>query len=164
MAEIVFIGIGTNIGDKKENIQRALNFMRTITSLTMIRVAPIYRSQPVGYMDQDWFLNTVAELKTWLLPHDLLKTLLDIENEMGRKRAIRWGPRVIDLDILLYGDLYVRSPDLEIPHPLMNKRAFVVVPLADLRPDLTLPGGVAAAQLAVELMKEQPVEKVGSLF
>ena len=164
MAETVFIGIGSNVGEKKENIQRALNFLRRKAGLAMIGVAPIYRSQPVGYMDQDWFLNTVAEFKTGLLPHDLLKTLLDIENEMGRKRIIRWGPRVIDLDILLYGGLNVKSPDLEIPHPLMNKRAFVVVPLADLRPELMLPGGVAAVRLAVELLKDQPVEKAGRLF
>lgn len=159
LAPTVFIGLGSNMGQKEENIQRALELLGKGGQISVAGVAPLYRTGPVGYLDQDWFLNTVAELETGLSPHDLLKLLMDIENLMGRERTIRWGPRVIDLDILLYSDKAVNTPELEIPHPRLTERAFVMVPLADLCPDLVLPGGRRAADLAADLAKSQNVER-----
>ena len=159
MSERAFIGLGSNLGRKEENIMRALDLLAGDRRLSLVGVAPLYRTGPVGYPDQDWFLNTVAELETGLPPHDLLKILMDIENLMGRERTIRWGPRVIDLDILLYGGRLVRSPELEIPHPRLEERAFAVVPLAFLHPDMVLPGGRKAADLADELSKVQNIER-----
>lgn len=126
--------------------------------ISISAVAPLYRTDPVGYTDQDWFLNTVALLETGLSPGELLGVLMEAENKMGRERAIRWGPRVIDLDILLYGELTINWPDLQIPHPRLEERAFVVVPLADLYPDMLLPGGRAASDLAAQLSKAQRIE------
>lgn len=159
MAERAFIGLGSNLGRKEENIRRALDLLAGDGRISLVAVAPLYRTGPVGYLDQDWFLNTVAELETGLPPHDLLKLLMDIENRMGRERTVRWGPRVIDLDILLYGGRSVSMPDLEIPHPRLEERAFAVVPLAFLHPGMVLPGGRKAADLAAELAKGQSIER-----
>ena len=159
MAERVFIGIGSNLGSKEENITQALELLKADGRSLVAAVASLYRTDPVGYTDQDWFLNTVAVLETDLSPGDLLGFLLETENKIGRERTIHWGPRVIDLDILLYGNLTITSTDLQIPHPRLEERAFVVVPLAELFPDLTLPGGSAASNLAAQLSKNQRVEK-----
>jgi len=159
LAERVFIGIGSNLGRKEENIRRALELLEGDGRISISAVAPLYRTDPVGYTDQDWFLNTVALLETRLSPSELLGVLMEAENKMGRERAIRWGPRVIDLDILLYGELTINWPDLQIPHPRLEERAFVVVPLADLLPDLRLPGGRTAAELAADLSRLQRVER-----
>ncbi|MCL6479767.1 MAG: 2-amino-4-hydroxy-6-hydroxymethyldihydropteridine diphosphokinase [Peptococcaceae bacterium] len=159
MAERVLIGIGSNVGRKEENIRRALELLAADGRLSPAGVAPLYRTDPVGYREQDWFLNTVAEYETDLSPRELLEVLMRVENEMGRRRTVRWGPRVIDLDILLYGNVTVNWPDLQIPHPRMVERAFVVAPLADLHPDMPLPGGRRAAELAAELSQAQKVER-----
>jgi len=158
--ETAFVGLGTNMGDKRANIKKAIAVLGGMKTVHIAGVAPVYRTAPVGYTAQDWFLNTVVKVETYLSPRELLAKLLGIEEKMGRKRTIRWGPRVIDLDLLLYGDRVVKEKDLVVPHPRLTERAFVVVPLADLAPDLILPGGKRAAQLAADLMKEQQVEKV----
>lgn len=163
VGETVFIGIGSNLGPKEENIRRALDLMAGESGVSLIGVAPLYKTSPVGYQDQDWFLNTVAEIETVLPPRDLLAALLRIESGMGRRRAVRWGPRVIDLDILLYGDEVIKTPELEIPHPRLEERAFVVVPLSRLHPDMILPGGRTAADLAALLSGSQHVERYTSL-
>ncbi|RJQ30015.1 MAG: 2-amino-4-hydroxy-6-hydroxymethyldihydropteridine diphosphokinase [Peptococcaceae bacterium] len=155
----VFIGIGSNSGDKEANIGKALKLLGETPGVTVHRVAPLYRTEPVGYIEQDWFLNTVAEVSTVLSPRELLDALLGIEKSLGRVRTVRWGPRPVDLDIILYGNGNINEPDLVIPHPGMCERAFVVAPLADLVPDLVLPGGKKAADLAAFLRKEQPIER-----
>lgn len=147
------------MGRKEENISRAVEYLKEHRNIRVARVAPLYRTDPVGYTEQDWFLNTVAELETGLSPHELLGVLMDTENKMGRERTIRWGPRVIDLDILLYGDLVINTHDLQVPHPRMEERAFVVVPLSDLCPDIRLPGGGTAGGLALDLSRRQRVER-----
>lgn len=159
MAVKVYIGIGSNMGDKEDNIREALGLLERDGRVSALEIAPLYKTDPVGYADQDWFLNTVAAVKTDLSPRELLGLLMGIERQMGRERTIRWGPRVIDLDILLYGDAVVNTPDLQIPHPRIVERAFVAVPLADLDPDILLPGGKTAASLAVDLLKTQRVER-----
>lgn len=111
-------------------------------------VSSLYGTSPVGVEDQPDFLNAVIEVETALSPDELLDLCASIEREMGRERTIRWGPRVIDMDILLYDDLALDSEGLTIPHPRMMERAFVLVPLAEIAPDVGLPGGVSAAEAA----------------
>jgi 2-amino-4-hydroxy-6-hydroxymethyldihydropteridine diphosphokinase len=111
----------------------------------------------VGDTDQDWFLNTVAEVKTSISPLELLKALLAIENQLGRVRTRRWGPRNIDLDLLLYGSTTMDTAELTLPHPRMTERAFVMVPLADLNPVLMMPGNITASQLAESLRNAQQI-------
>lgn len=151
------------MGRKKENIRQALELLAGESGISLVRVAPLYKTDPVGCQEQDWFLNTVAEIETGLPPRELLAALMRIESRLGRRRTVRWGPRVIDLDILLYGETAVCDPDLEIPHPRLEERAFVVVPLARLHPDMILPGGRTAAELAVILAGTQNVENYISL-
>lgn len=159
---ICYLGLGSNLGDKEKNLRTALLCLDRQQSVRVKRVAPFYLTAPVGFERQDWFLNTVAEVETGLSPRRLLAVLSGIEEKMGRVREIRWGPRVIDLDILLYGDAVVNEPDLVIPHPEMKKRAFVLVPLADLVPGLFLPGGGTVAELARRLQKTQAVIRAGA--
>jgi len=129
---IAYIGLGSNIGNKSENILHALNLLNQNHDIKIIKISSFYETEPIGYEDQDWFINAVAELETYISPKRLLGILLGIEQEMGRKREIKWGPRIIDLDLLLYNELCLNKPDLIIPHPRMHERAFVLVPLAEI--------------------------------
>ncbi|BAF58387.1 MAG: 2-amino-4-hydroxy-6-hydroxymethyldihydropteridine diphosphokinase [Pelotomaculum sp.] len=157
MLRTAYIGLGSNMGDKKANIERALEMLKASAGVRVKRVASLYRTAPLGYTRQDWFLNTVAEVETGLGPHELLALLLDIERRLGRVRTVRWGPRLIDLDLLVYGDEEIDTPALTVPHPRMGERAFVMVPLAELVPDLTVPGRGRAAELAEKLAGEQKI-------
>jgi 2-amino-4-hydroxy-6-hydroxymethyldihydropteridine diphosphokinase len=129
----VYLSLGSNIGDREANLRAA------IERLPVLRVSPVYETEPVDYTDQPWFLNQVAEIETDLPPRDLLKLTSRIEHDLGRVRAVPKGPRTIDIDILLYGDLGLKTPDLQIPHPRMADRRFVLAPLADLAPDIQHP-------------------------
>lgn len=155
-----FIGIGSNLGDKQFNLETAVSLLDKEKNIDVKRMASIYRTAPLDYLDQDWFLNTVVETETTLLPRELLAVLLSIEEQMGRVRGMRWGPRLIDLDLLLYGNAIINEHDLIIPHPRMTQRAFVMVPLAELAPDLYLNGYGKASQLSVELSRSQNVQKI----
>jgi 2-amino-4-hydroxy-6-hydroxymethyldihydropteridine diphosphokinase len=136
---IVYIGIGSNIGDRIVNIQQALDILKKSRQVDIISVSSFYETEPEGYEDQDWFLNAAAGVKTDLLPNELLDLLKGIEQALCRKESIRWGPRVIDLDILLYDQLCVESPKLTIPHPRMHERKFVLEPLAEIGVDVVHP-------------------------
>ncbi|KJS15081.1 MAG: 2-amino-4-hydroxy-6-hydroxymethyldihydropteridine pyrophosphokinase [Peptococcaceae bacterium BRH_c4b] len=157
MKKIVYIGLGSNLGDKEENIRFALNMIAETPGVNISGVAPLYKTAPVGMEQQDWFLNTVVEVSTDLAPLELLHKLQEIENRMGRVRKVHWGPRIIDLDLLLYGDEAIDIPGLTVPHPMMGERAFVLVPLAHLNPDLVLPGWGGVAELAVEMSERQQI-------
>lgn len=133
-----FIGIGSNQGDRLFHFKQALKLLNDIQGVKITRVASLYETEPVGYLEQDTFLNTAAELETILPPHELLKVLLDTEAQLGRVRTIRWGPRNIDLDLLLYGFQSIRSEQLEVPHPRILERAFVLGPLLELNPTLRI--------------------------
>jgi len=124
------------------------------------RVAPLYRTAPLGIKDQPEFFNSVVEIKTTLEPRELLARLLAVEAALGRIRGERWGPRVVDLDLLLYEDVELSTPALTVPHPRLKERAFVVVPLARLAPGMLLPGGLTARELAARLKREQRIKKV----
>jgi len=154
---IAYIGLGSNIGERQQNITTALKLLHYPPTVQVLRVAPLYSTAPVGDTDQDWFLNTVAEVKTSISPLELLKALLAIENQLGRVRTRRWGPRNIDLDLLLYGSTTMDTAELTLPHPRMTERAFVMVPLADLNPVLMMPGNITASQLAESLRNAQQI-------
>jgi 2-amino-4-hydroxy-6-hydroxymethyldihydropteridine diphosphokinase len=134
----IYLALGSNLGDRLEFFQRTLDSIKSIAKLE--RVAPIYETEPWGITDQPRFLNTVAEAKTHLEPIELLMMIKTIEKTLGRKSTLRNGPRVIDMDILLYGSQQVSLPELEIPHPRLLERVFALAPLADLAPDLRPPG------------------------
>ena len=129
----VYLSLGSNVGDREANLRAA------IQRLDPLRVSPIYETEPVDYQDQAWFLNVVVEAETALFPRQLLARTQRIERELGRVRTVPKGPRTIDIDILLYGDVVMRTTELEIPHPRMTERRFVLQPLVDLTPDLRHP-------------------------
>ena len=136
----VFIGIGSNEGERLSNISRAAQALAQLPMTRLVQMAPIYETAPVGGPPQGDFLNTVVELDTAIAPRELLAYLKALETQFGRRPSdVRWGPRVIDLDILLYDQTVTSDPDLIIPHPLLHHRRFVLEPLADLAPALVHP-------------------------
>ena len=134
-----YIGFGSNIGDRLAYIQNAIDILSKTEGIILKEISSIYTTDPVGYEEQPQFLNGVAVIQTSLSPLSLLHTLKDIETAIGRKHRIRWGPREIDLDILIYEDVCVQTEKLVIPHPEMHLRGFVLVPLAEIAPDLMHP-------------------------
>lgn len=127
----VYLSLGSNIGDRGGNLARAVEALRA-RGVRVVRESSVYETEPVEMREQDWFLNSVVEVETEMRARELLEALLGIEREMGRERRVPKGPRVIDLDILLYGDEVVDDPGLQIPHPRMTERRFVLVPLAEI--------------------------------
>ena len=146
MENIAYLSLGSNMGDRKENIQKAIEALCSSGKVKLTNFSSIYETDPVGYTDQDPFLNMVIEVATTLSPWDLLNLCLEVERELGRKRIIRWGPRTIDLDILLYNNENIKTEHLKIPHPRMKERAFVLVPLAEIKPELILPDEISTVQ------------------
>jgi 2-amino-4-hydroxy-6-hydroxymethyldihydropteridine diphosphokinase len=136
--ETVYLALGTNLGKRTENLVKACAELKNFVQIE--RVSHIYETPPWGITDQPKFLNQVIKATTLLSPQDLLKAAKDIEVKLGRVPSEQYGPRLIDIDILVYGCHEVSSPDLTIPHPHLTERAFVMVPLAEIAPDLTLPG------------------------
>jgi len=134
----VYLALGSNIGDREANLRAAIQSIST-AGIPVLRESCIYETEPVGYTGQRWFLNMVVEAETALFPLQLLARTGKIERALGRVRTVPNGPRTIDIDILLYGDAVVRTPRLEIPHPRMHQRRFVLAPLADLAPGLRHP-------------------------
>jgi 2-amino-4-hydroxy-6-hydroxymethyldihydropteridine diphosphokinase len=141
-----YIGLGSNLGDREENLRRAL---ARLAELGPVRSSSFQETDPVGVTDQPRFLNAAAELETELAPRELLERLLAIERELGRdrKREQRWGPRLVDLDLLLYGDVVIDERGLTVPHPRLAERRFVLQPLNELDPHLSLPDGRAVREL-----------------
>ena len=149
-----YLGLGTNLGDRESNLRTALRELAGLPTIEIDAVSSIYETAAVGLTDQPDFLNLVVSVHTTLSPRDFLDALLHIENKMGRVRTIRWGPRVIDLDLLLYGDSRVEMPGLSVPHPRLQERSFVLMPLAEIAPELTLPGGqVTVKELTEKLLQ-----------
>ncbi len=139
MKHKIYLGLGSNVGDRRAYLEAGLAALPLAVSV--LRRSPIYETEPWGFADQEKFLNMVAEAETELSPQDLLKALKGIEAEVGRIPTFRNGPRQIDVDILLYNDLILDEDRLRVPHPALRDRAFVLVPLADLAPELRIPGG-----------------------
>ena len=155
----VYLALGSNIGDRESNLRAAIENMSS-TGIEVLRESPIYETEPVGYAAQRWFLNMVVEAETALFPMQLLTRIGKIERALGRVRTIANGPRTIDIDILLYGTAVVRTPRLEIPHPRMHERRFVLAPLADLAPDLRHP---VSRKPVRQMLNEAPPEAVKRL-
>ena len=145
-----YIGFGSNIGDRLAHIRNAIHALSQTEGITLQRVSSVYKTAPIGYTAQAEFLNGVAAIQTHLPPLSLLHTLKNIETAIGRQHRIRWGPREIDLDILIYGDLCLQTEELVIPHPEMHRRRFVLVPLAELAPDLVHPIFQETVQVLLE--------------
>jgi 2-amino-4-hydroxy-6-hydroxymethyldihydropteridine diphosphokinase len=141
-----WVGIGSNIGDRLDYVKRALESMAALPSTEIESVSSVYETVPVGAAGQQHFLNAVAELSTGIEPVELMRRLLAIENECGRVRTGVWGPRTLDLDLILYDDVEMESRELTLPHPRARGRAFVLVPLAELSPDLSFPGETASVR------------------
>jgi 2-amino-4-hydroxy-6-hydroxymethyldihydropteridine diphosphokinase len=141
-----FLALGSNLGDRLEHLRRAAGLLGDRGDVRFVRSSRVYETAPVGPPQPD-YLNAVIEVETTLGARDLLRACLDVEAAMGRVRAERWGPRVIDVDVLTFGDERIDEPDLVVPHPRMHERAFVLVPLLELTPDPMLPGGLRVADL-----------------
>ncbi len=131
---IAYIGLGSNIGDREYQLNRALELLKSAEKVEVTIVSSFYNTAPVGYEQQPDFLNAVVEIRTTLSADDLLELCSKIEKELKRERIIRWGPRTIDLDILLFGNSVINEKDLVIPHPRMHERKFVMEPLNEIAP------------------------------
>jgi 2-amino-4-hydroxy-6-hydroxymethyldihydropteridine diphosphokinase len=134
----IYLALGSNIGDRDANLGETLHRIAE-SAIQITKVSSFYETEPVDYLDQPWFLNAVAEAQTNLPPEKLLATLRQIESQMGSKKPFAKGPRLIDLDILLYGNETIDTPNLQIPHPRMLQRNFVLAPLAEIAPNLRHP-------------------------
>jgi 2-amino-4-hydroxy-6-hydroxymethyldihydropteridine diphosphokinase len=134
-AEIAYLGLGSNMGDRRKHIADAVDMLKNTDGVVVNAVSPLYETKPEGYTEQADFLNCAAEILTTLCPLDLLAACMRIEDALGRRRVMKWGPRTADLDILFYGDLITESEGLTLPHPLLHERIFVLLPLTDIAPD-----------------------------
>jgi 2-amino-4-hydroxy-6-hydroxymethyldihydropteridine diphosphokinase len=148
-----FLGLGSNLGDRLGNLRRAVELLRE-RGVRVLRSSRVYETDPVGGPEQPDYLNAVVEVEAERTARHLLETCLAIEEEMGRVRAERWGPRAIDLDLLTFGEEEIDEPGLQVPHPRMHERAFVLAPLLELTADPKLPGGrrIADLRLSPELL------------
>ena len=158
MTEIAYLSVGSNLGNREQNLEEAVR--RASTLGRVVAVSSFYETEPVEVTDQPWFLNCVLALETTAEPAQLMRELLGIEHEMGRQRLVKKGPRSIDIDILLFGDAVVNTPDLTIPHPEMTRRRFVLEPLAEIAPELLHPvSQKTVTRLLAELAPGQRVQK-----
>jgi 2-amino-4-hydroxy-6-hydroxymethyldihydropteridine diphosphokinase len=148
MEHKVFIGLGSNLENPHAQILQAMRELDTLPQVKVVQCSSLYRSAPVGYLDQPDFINAVAELNTALAPRDLLNALLALEQRCGRTREFLNSPRTLDLDVLLYDDLQHHEHGLTIPHPQMHLRAFVLLPLLEIAPECAIPGVGVVAELA----------------
>jgi 2-amino-4-hydroxy-6-hydroxymethyldihydropteridine diphosphokinase len=137
-----FVGLGSNLGDREGTLRAAVGRLRSLQATRVLRVSTLRNTEPVGYVDQPRFLNGVVELETGLPAHELLDAMLELERGFGRDRSASppRGPRTLDLDLLLYGSEEIAAPGLEVPHPRLHERRFVLEPLAELDPALEVPG------------------------
>jgi 2-amino-4-hydroxy-6-hydroxymethyldihydropteridine diphosphokinase len=134
---VVYLGLGSNLGKKEDQIQTAITLIRK--NCKVERVSPLYLTEPVGFSDQEWFLNCVVEIDTDIVPQELLTLLKSIERKLGRKKTVQNGPRCIDIDILFYNDQVIQTKNLVIPHPMLHERLFVLQPMMDLNPGFMHP-------------------------
>ena len=146
-----FVGIGSNLGDREAHVRSALELLAAEKEIKVLAVSELRETEPVGPVEQGPFVNGAVRLATELPPRQLLERLLAIEQRLGRVRKERFGPRTIDLDLLVYGDAVVDEPGLMVPHPRLHERRFALEPLADLAPDLVVPGSGPISALLAKL-------------
>lgn len=139
MENKAYIALGSNMGDRFGYLTQAIILLESHENIAVENTSSIYETDPVGFTDQDQFLNMAIQVRTSLGPMELLDTCLEIELKLGRKREMKWGPRTLDLDILLFSHENIETEKLTIPHPRMSERAFVILPLLEMDPNLTLP-------------------------
>lgn len=144
---IAYIGLGSNLDQPLAQVRSAIDELCKTTELRLISVSPLYASSPMGPQDQPDYINAVAAVETSLSPHELLKKLHVLEQQHGRQRLRHWGERTLDLDILLFGEQILDDADLTVPHPGLTERNFVIYPLADIAPDIEIPGQGPVSQL-----------------
>lgn len=157
---IAYIGLGSNLDNPEAQLDEARRRLSLVEGLEITGVSSYYATPPVGVLDQPWFINAVAAIRTTLSPEAVLDTLLQVENDMGRVRTQRWGPRLVDLDLLLYNNTVIHTPQLAVPHPEMAARGFVLLPLTEIAPQAYHPVlKKTAAQLLAELAPEAKVAK-----
>jgi len=149
------IGIGSNLGDREKQLQEALDRLSGLDAIDVVKMSSFYMTRPQGRTDQNWFLNAAVLLQTNIEASELLDILLAIEQGMGRVRKDKWGPRVIDLDILFYGQEVIDEENLRVPHPYLHQRRFVLIPLRDVAPDWTHPvSGLTPAEMLAGLPEQ----------
>ncbi|TMZ46481.1 2-amino-4-hydroxy-6-hydroxymethyldihydropteridine diphosphokinase [Klebsiella pneumoniae] len=146
----VYLGLGSNLGDRLNHLQQAVEQLQAHPEIRVTRVSSIYETVPVGPVEQPDFLNMVVAAETTLAPEELLSAVQEIEQRLHRVRTIRWGPRTLDIDILLYGERVLRQEGLTLPHPRMEERAFVLIPLLEVAGNLRIPGSGATVQARLE--------------
>jgi len=147
-----YVGLGSNLGDREAPLRQAVAALREVPGVRIVAVSAFRETDPVGFLDQPRFLNGAAAIETELSPQELLAALLEVERGLGRIRGgERYGPRTVDLDLLVYGDVTLAEPGLEIPHPRLHERRFALEPLAELAPGLEIPGKGPVEALLAEL-------------
>jgi len=129
---VAYVGLGANLGEPRQQLQEAIARLHTTEEIEVVRASSFYRTPPLGPPGQPWYINAVIQVRTRLTPEELLRVLHRVEEDLGRVRRERWGPRLIDLDLLLYNGVILSGPDLCLPHPEMHKRSFVLMPLAEI--------------------------------
>ncbi len=160
MGHIAYIGFGSNLGDKIAYCEKAITEILNLDNHRLLAKSSFYKTQPVGYRSQDWFVNGIIKLETDLEPLDLLQSLKEIESRLGRTETFHGGPREIDLDLLLYEDRIIQTDNLQIPHPRIQERQFVLIPLAEIDPNLIHPVLKKSVQkLLREIKEDQGVER-----
>ncbi len=135
----IFLSLGSNVGNRQSNLSNCIGRLSEISGLSIVNLSSIYETEPVGFENQDMFLNIVLEITYKGTPVELLKSVKNIENKMGRKTSLQWGPRIIDVDILYFNDIVIESATITIPHPEIQNRRFVLEPLAEIAPDFQCP-------------------------
>ena len=157
----MYLGIGSNIGDRDANLREALARLET-DGISIVRRSSLYETAPREVLDQPWFLNAVVEAKTELFPLQLLARIRNVEHEMGRRRVTPKGPRNIDIDILFYGRSLIQSAELEVPHPRIGERRFVLEPLAEIAPEFRHPGNGKTASEMLAALEPQGVRRLNA--
>lgn len=157
----VFLGFGSNVGDRRKNIEKALAFLQEKNGLHFVRASHLYETEPVGMKEQPYFFNMVAEFETELSSSDILRCAKETEEHVGRISRQRWGPREIDVDVLFYGDECVETEHLVLPHPEVAKRKFVLIPLSEIAPHFRDPrSGKLIEELLAECVDSSGVQQV----
>lgn len=160
---LAYLGLGSNLGQREENVRRAVAALSSSPGVQVRGLSSLYETEPVGYAEQGWFINAVVEVSTTLEPRQLLGLVKKVEGQLGRKPSPRWGPRHIDIDILLYGEAQASSPELTIPHPRLRERLFVLLPLQELCPDWRDEGGQSIDELIEALRGSAEVRRVDGI-